>query len=104
MTQLKRFVILVIAFATMLTLSISSVFAQGDSNIRFVHVVPDAVSVDVYVNGTLAVQNLNYGDASLYLNVPAGDHTVTATAAGLAPNSLMVIKPSKISEVISRSA
>ncbi len=56
--------------------------AQGASAVRFVHVVPGAPAVDVYVNGSLAINNLEYGSATDYVNVPAGDHTVTVTAAG----------------------
>lgn len=83
MTLLNKFVIKALAIVTMLLISISSITAQGDALIRFVHVIPDAVPVDVYVNGTLTVRNLNYGEASTYINVPAGTHTVTATASGL---------------------
>lgn len=83
MTRLNHFVIKVLALIAILLLSMSSIMAQGDAHIRFVHVIPDAVPVDVYVNGALAVRNLDYGEASTYINVPAGNHTVTATAAGL---------------------
>ncbi len=83
MTRLNHFVIKALALVAILLISISSISAQGDAVIRFVHVIPDAVAVDVYVNGTLAVRNLDYSEASNYINVPAGEHTVTATAAGL---------------------
>lgn len=83
MTRLTKFVIKVIVLTMMLTLSITGIMAQDTGDIRFVHVIPDAVPVDVYVNGTLAVKNLTYGEASTYLAVPAGSYTVTATAAGL---------------------
>lgn len=83
MTRFNQFVIKALALITMLLISIGSITAQGDALIRFVHVIPDAVPVDVYVNGTLATRNLTYGDASTYITVPAGNHTVTATASGL---------------------
>jgi len=83
MTRLTKFVIKVIILTMMLALSIPGIMAQDTGRIRFVHVIPDAVPVDVYVNGTLAVKNLDYGQSSTYITVPAGSHTVTATAAGL---------------------
>lgn len=83
MTQLNKFVIKAIVLIALFMLSVVGISAQGSSLVRFVHVIPDAVPVDVYVNGTLAVQNLNYGEASTYISVPAGDHTVSATVAGL---------------------
>src|SRR5690606_54213 len=59
------------------------IMAQDNAEIRFVHVIPNAVPVEVYVNGTLADKNLNYGEASNNITVTAGKHTITATAAGL---------------------
>jgi uncharacterized protein YgiM (DUF1202 family) len=67
----------------MLVLTISGVNAQGDAAVRFVHVIPDAVPVDIYVNGTLTVKGLEYGEASTYINVRSGNHTITATLAGI---------------------
>ncbi|MGB7338152.1 MAG: DUF4397 domain-containing protein [Phototrophicaceae bacterium] len=83
MTRFTRIVINMIVVIMMLAISLVATSAQGDGQIRFVHVIPDAVPVDVYVNGTLAAKSLNYGEASGYITVPAGDHVVTATAAGL---------------------
>lgn len=65
-----------------LLLSMSSVFSQGTADVRFVHVVPDAPAVDVYINGSLTVTGLSYGEASNYVQVPAGDHSVSVTAQG----------------------
>lgn len=60
-----------------------TLFAQEATQVRFVHVVPDTPAVDVYVNGALAVNSLAYGASTGYINVPAGDHSLTVTAAGL---------------------
>lgn len=57
-------------------------FAQAGASVRFIHAVPGAPVVDVYVNNQLAVASLAYGDASAYLNVPPGEVSVTATSAG----------------------
>lgn len=79
--NLKRFSTLVILMLSIFA-SISSVLAQGNAEVRFIHAVPGAPTVDVYVNNQLAVGDLSFGDASAYLNVPAGDLNVSATVAG----------------------
>jgi uncharacterized protein YgiM (DUF1202 family) len=63
-------------------LAMSSVSAQGDASVRFVHVVPGAPAVDVFVNGTQAASSLDYGSATNYISVPSGEHSVTVTAEG----------------------
>jgi uncharacterized protein YgiM (DUF1202 family) len=69
-------------FVLVLSLAMFASLAQADAKIRFVHVSPGAPAVDVYVAGVLAVQGLEYGEASVYLTVPAGGHTVIVTAEG----------------------
>ncbi|MCB9460062.1 MAG: DUF4397 domain-containing protein [Anaerolineaceae bacterium] len=59
------------------------VAAQGDGSARFVHVIPGASAIDVYVNGTLAISELAYGQASGYVNIPAQSNTVTVTPSGI---------------------
>lgn len=83
MTRLIQVVVKALVLVMLLALSITGTMAQGTAEIRFVHLIPDAVPVDVYVNGTLAVKNLDYAQASNYITVPAGDHNIIATAAGL---------------------
>lgn len=83
MTRLIQVVIKAFILVMLLAFSITATMAQGTAEIRFVHVIPDAVPVDVYVNGTLAVKSLDYAQASNYITVPAGDHNIIATAAGL---------------------
>lgn len=60
-----------------------TLFAQDVTKVRFVHAVPETPAVDVYVNGALAVNSLAYGESTGYINVPAGEHSLTVTAAGL---------------------
>jgi uncharacterized protein YgiM (DUF1202 family) len=74
---------LLVATFLLLAFSISGLVAQGNSQVRFVHVIPNATAIDVYVNGTRAIANLNYANASTYITVPAGNHTVTVTPAGI---------------------
>ncbi len=64
------------SLAVLLVLSMTSVLAQSDGRVRFVHVVPGADAVNVFVNGVLAVDSLAYGTASDYINAPSGDHNV----------------------------
>lgn len=60
--------------------------AQFDVNgqVRFVHAIPGAPEVDVYVGGELTAFALDYGEATDYIIVPAGLQDVTVTVSGLA--------------------
>lgn len=75
---------LVITVAVLL-LAIVPAFAQGgdgSSWLRFVHVVPGASSVDVYTDGELTITGLSFGEASNYVTVNGGTHTITVTLRG----------------------
>lgn len=50
--------------------------------LRFVHVLPDAPAIDIYTDGQLTITGLDYGEASGYVQVAAGAHTVEVTEAG----------------------
>jgi hypothetical protein len=52
-----------------------------DATIRFAHMAPDAGSVSVSVNGQSAERSLPYSATTEYFEVPAGNRTVTITAA-----------------------
>lgn len=67
----------------LLVISLSGVLAQGNGQLRFVHVIPNATAIDIYVNGTLAIANLGYANASTYITVPSGNHTLTVTPTGI---------------------
>jgi len=56
--------------------------AGTDALVRVVHASPDAPAVDVYVDGTLALENLAFGSASDYVPLPAGEHQVQVAATG----------------------
>lgn len=79
----KTFSLIVLVIVSLLATT-SMTFAQGSAEVRFIHAVPGAPTIDVYVNSQLAVANLDYGEASAYLNVPSGDVNVSAQAAGTA--------------------
>lgn len=67
----------------LLGLLVSTSLAQEAARLRFVHVIPETVSLDVFVNGNLAVKRLDYGEASAYINVQPGATVVTVTPTGL---------------------
>ncbi|PSQ19730.1 hypothetical protein BRD01_15505 [Halobacteriales archaeon QS_8_65_32] len=52
-----------------------------DATIRFAHMAPDAPGVDVSVSGQVADEGLAYTGVTEYFEVPAGNRTVTITAA-----------------------
>jgi uncharacterized protein YgiM (DUF1202 family) len=56
---------------------------SGDALVRFVHVVPGAQAIDIYVDGQLTVTALDYGQATDYLTVPAETHSIAVTQTGL---------------------
>lgn len=70
------------------TLPSMSVLGQPPSGaaLRFVHTIPGASPIDVYVGGVLTVSNLAFGEATEYINTEAGalDIKVTPNGASIA--------------------
>ena len=56
--------------------------AQVGAKARFVNVAPGSPALDIYVNSQLAAADLAYGEASPYVNVPAGSLEIVANRAG----------------------
>jgi hypothetical protein len=54
----------------------------ANASLRIAHTSPDAPAVDVYLDNQTAVSGVEFGAITDYLTVPAGEHTVTITAAG----------------------
>ena len=54
----------------------------GDSCINVIHASPDAPAVDVYLDGELALEGVEFSQFSGWIAVPAGEHQVQVTAAG----------------------
>lgn len=50
--------------------------------LRVVHAAPYAGPVDVYANGQLFAENVAFGEATDFKNVPAGDYVVALNPAG----------------------
>lgn len=83
--QFVKRILLIVLVLTVLALAIIPVLGQdGGAKARFVHAIPGASAVDIYVNGQLAVSSLAFGGATDYIALPAGDHTLTVTQQGAA--------------------
>ena len=52
-----------------------------NASLRIAHMSPDAPAVDVYLDNQTAVSGVEFSEITDYLTVPAGQHTVTITAA-----------------------
>ena len=50
--------------------------------LKVYHGVTDAPAVDIYANGNLLVDSLDYGDYAGYVQVPVGDYTIDIAAHG----------------------
>lgn len=55
---------------------------DGEARVRVVHASPDAPDVDVLVDGAEVLDDVPYLAASDYLDVPAGDRSLTVNVAG----------------------
>jgi hypothetical protein len=82
MKPISKFTLRLIALLAVLMLGVNGLMAQGESMVRFVHVVADTAAIDVYVNGILVVVGLDNGTASDYLGLQSGTYNITATPAG----------------------
>ncbi|WEG17881.1 DUF4397 domain-containing protein [Alkalihalophilus pseudofirmus] len=78
---MKKLLSLVLLFMLFLTLT-GTGFAEEMAMVRVLHATPDAPGVDVFVNEELVVENIEFKDASDYLQLPAGSHKVEIYAAG----------------------
>jgi hypothetical protein len=65
-----------------LPLMLKGSFPANQAGLRVVHASPDAPAVDVWLDGSLAISNLAFGEASDYANLPAGEYDVVVVPAG----------------------
>jgi hypothetical protein len=63
-------------------LASAPVAETGPAQVRVAHMSPNAPNVDVYVDGSAALEDVPFGAVSSYLEVPAGERQVEITAAG----------------------
>ena len=69
-----------------------AVAADGDASLSVLHGVPD-LTVDVYVNGDLTLDDFKPGDLAGPLALPPGTYSVAITAADAADDSAPVLGP-----------
>lgn len=65
-----------------LVMAAGSAYALDSAMIRVAHLSPDAPNVDVWINGTVTLENVPFGAVSDYLEVESGVYTVQVTPAG----------------------
>lgn len=62
---------------------VTKVAAQdGDAQVRVIHASPDAPSVDIWVNGEVAISDLAFGEATDWIALPADSYDVAVAPAG----------------------
>ena len=75
-----------------------------NGNIRFLHAIPDAPSVDVYANGKLLYSNLSFGQISNYISIPPQTYNIKLFKAGTTDTDLFSdstdITPNSVSTVV----
>lgn len=52
------------------------------SKVRIIHGSPDAPAVDIWVDGKVAVEHLEFPNDTGYVELPAGRHKVAVSKAG----------------------
>lgn len=86
-----RFVLVLSLIFSVGLLASAGASAQGaDAQVRVVHASPDAPAVDVFVNGDLAVEGLEFGTATDFLSLPAGEYQVQVSPAGGTPDDAVI--------------
>lgn len=63
---------------------------DGDACVNVIHASPDAPAVDVYVNGDIALEGVEFTQFSGWLALPAGDYQIHVTAAGDMPENSVI--------------
>lgn len=62
---------------------------NSDSYIRVLHASPDAPPVDIYANGNMIAQNLEYTQITSYLPVPPGNYNIRVFPTGVSTNPVI---------------
>jgi hypothetical protein len=83
MSKAKLSVFIVICALIALVAVMPAAAQSGEAMLRFVHALPGASAIDVYIDGELTLRELDFGEASLYITVSDGSHVVTATQTGV---------------------
>ncbi len=79
MNQLKRVLFIAVA---LLLLALPTLAQSGNALVRFVHAIPGASAVDIYTDGQLTISDLDYGNATNYVQLTAGAHHLAVKQNG----------------------
>ena len=92
-TWLVTGLLLALALALVAPLSHGAAQAQvTESRVRFLHAVPGAPAVDVYLDGALVMSALSFGEVTPHLKVTGGDHQVALRVSGSAADATPLIE------------
>ncbi len=82
MLYFKRLLTSIMLFV--LAITGSGVLAQTNDTamLRFVHTIPGASPIDIYVDNVLTISNLPFGEATTYVDVTPGALAIKVTPAG----------------------
>lgn len=72
----------VYALATLAFASALALAQPSSGRVRVVHASPDAPAVDIYVNGSIVLENLPFREYSEYLPLPGGTYSVDIKVTG----------------------
>jgi len=78
---MRKWMLLLSVFA-IASLGILPVMAQDNASIRVGHFAPDAPAVDVYVDGEVVLEDLQFTEVSAFLEVPAGTYSLAVAPTG----------------------
>jgi len=82
MNYRKTVLVSVLLIAVLFTLPGQSWAQETTARLRFLHAVPGAPDIDIYLDGALVAPGQSYEDATPYLTVAAGEHQVAVRQAG----------------------
>ncbi len=74
----------------LLVLGVVPSMAQDTANVRVGHFSPDAPAVDVYVDGEVAVEGLEYPGVTEFLELPAGSYEIAVAPAGTSVDEAVI--------------
>jgi hypothetical protein len=81
--NLRRLATAIFILALAALIPAAGVSAQAEqARIRIVHASPDAPNVDIWVNGSVAVSDLAFEEATDYIALAAGDYDIAVTPTG----------------------
>jgi hypothetical protein len=62
------------------------------ARVRFLHAVPGAPDVDIYLDGDLLASGVSFGSATPHINVAGGEHQVALRQTGIGDGSPVLVE------------